>query len=131
MKKCVLLLSLFILVGCTEKLNQQHEQFLNDFGWSVKKLSETNTINLETPEEIVENYEASGIDFIREFQGQEVTEYQYELQEKDQEKNAVKAIILEVNGEIIGGYLLLTSWTPGVFKLVDKEHLINEEYVRP
>lgn len=57
-------------------------------------------------------------------------EHSYELKEKDIEGKHLKAVVYEAEEEIIGGYGVLPSWTPGIFNLDDKERLINEQMIK-
>ena len=79
---------------------------------------------------MLSNYEASGITFLNEYLGEEITQHSYELKEEDVEGERLKAVILEVKEEIIGGYGILPSWSPGTFNLDDKERLINEQKIK-
>lgn len=118
-----LLIAVLLLTACNqEPVKEQHEQFLNDKGWEIKELSQVETYVLDLPEELLNNFEASRIIFFNDYLGQEVTEYIYELK--------LKAIVLEADGEIIGGYGVLPSWTPGLFNLNEKERLMKENMIK-
>lgn len=126
-----LLIAVLLLTACNqEPVKEQHEQFLNDKGWEIKELSQVETYVLDLPEELLNNFEASRIIFFNDYLGQEVTEYIYELKEKDAEGERLKAIVLEADGEIIGGYGVLPSWTPGLFNLNEKERLMKENMIK-
>ncbi|WP_169891106.1 DUF4830 domain-containing protein [Litchfieldia alkalitelluris] len=126
----MLVIGLFIS-GCgSVRLNEEHDQYLSDKGWEIKELTEERTYLLDIPDELLSNYEASGITFLNEYLGKEVTTYSYELKDKDIEGERLKAFVYEVEGEIIGGYGVLPSWTPGRFNLDDKERLVNEEMIK-
>ncbi|MCR2820055.1 DUF4830 domain-containing protein [Lederbergia panacisoli] len=86
--------------------------------------------NAETPNEVLSGFEANGITFLNDYIGKEVTQYTYELKEKDIEGKRLKAILYEEKEKIIGGYGVLPSWTPGLFNLDDKQSLINERNIK-
>ena len=126
-----ILIGLLFIAGCSqERLNEQHEQYLSNKGWHIKEPIKVETHILEIPNEILSNYEASGITFLGEYLGKKVTEHSYELKEKDIGGNRLKAVVFESDGEMIGGYGILPSWTPGIFNLDDKERLINEGMIK-
>lgn len=120
-----------LISGCgQENLNKPHKQYLSDKGWEIKKAIEAETYTLEIPNEILGNYEASGITFFDEYLGETVTEYTYELKEQDAGGKRLKAIIFESENEIIGGYGVLPSWTPGRFNLDEKQRLLEEKMIK-
>lgn len=130
-KATALLIGLLLISGCSqESLDEQHELYLSYKGWEIKKFVEANTYTLEIPKEMLSNYEASGITFLEEYRGVEVTEYSYELKEKDVEGNSLEAIIFEEDGDIIGGFGILPNWSPGRFHLDDKERLREEHLIK-
>lgn len=121
---------LFVSACGQESLNEQHDVYLSNKGWEIKKSIVVETYILDIPDEMLSNYEASGITFLSEYSGEEVTQHSYELKEEDMEGKHLKAVVFEVEGEIIGGYGILPSWEPGVFNLDDKERLINEQMIK-
>ena len=121
---------LFIVACGQETLNERHKEYLSNKGWEIKESNEIETYTLDIPDEMLRNYEASEITFLSEHLGETVTQYSYELKEKDIEGERLKAVILEVDGEIIGGHGVLPSWDPGLFNLDDKERLINEQMIK-
>ncbi|MEK3977744.1 DUF4830 domain-containing protein [Psychrobacillus sp. FSL K6-2836] len=131
MKVYAMLVGLMLNSGCSqESLDEQHELYLSNKGWEIKELLEVETYQLEIPDEMLSNYEASGITFLEEYIGGEVTEYFYELREKDVEGKPLEAILFEEHGDIIGGYGILPSWEPGRFNLDDKERLRKEHMIK-
>lgn len=131
LKIFVMLVVGLLISGCgQESLNEQHQQYLSIKGWKIKELTEERTYILDIPNELLSNYEASGITFLNEYLGKEVTQFTYELKEKDIEGEDLKAFVYEVDEKVIGGYGVLPSWTPGRFNLDDKERLINEEMIK-
>lgn len=123
----LLISSLLFISGCgQDRPLELHQQYLENKGWNIKTLVEEKTQILDIPNEILTNYEASGITFLRQYLGKEVTEYTYELKEKDSEGDRLKAVIFEFEGQIIGGYGLLPNWDPGRFNLDDKSALIKD-----
>ncbi|WP_088102883.1 DUF4830 domain-containing protein [Halalkalibacter urbisdiaboli] len=127
----LILVGFLIISGCgQESLNEQHKQYLSNKGWEVKELIEVKTYILDIPNEMLSGYEASGITFFGDYLGKEVTSYIYELKEKDVEGKRLKSVVFEAEEEIIGGYGLLPSWSPGKFNLDDKERLINEKMIK-
>ena len=131
LKLFLTVVGLLFLVACGEKtFNEQHKEYLLNKGWEIKESIEVETYTLEIPDEMLLNYEASRITFLREHLGETVTKYSYTLKEKDIEGERLKASIFEVDGEIIGGYGALPSWTPGRFNLDEKERLINEQMIK-
>lgn len=111
-------------------MNKKHEQYLLANGWEIKESIGVKSYLLDIPNEMLRNYEASGITFLDDYIGEKVTEYTYELKEKDIEGKRLKAIVFEFEEEIIGGYGVLPSWSPGRFSLEDKERLIKEQMIR-
>lgn len=130
MKKLLFLMLIVVLTACSrEDFDMQHMQYLSDKGWDIRQALENETRTSELAEEMLSNYDASGITFLRDYNGETVTEYVYELTDKDAEGEYLKAVIFEVDGEIVGGYGLLPSWTPGVFHLDTKERLLEEQKI--
>ncbi len=126
-----IVIGLLLTAGCGQKsYNEQQELFLANNGWSIKKLMEVETYMLDIPNEMLSNYEASGITFLEDYLGKEVTECLFVLKEKDRNGENLKAVVFETEEEIIGGYGILPSWTPGLFNLGDKERLINEQMIK-
>ena len=113
-----------------ENFNEQHGEYLSNKGWEIKESIEVESYELDIPNEMLSNYEASGITFMTEYLGEEVKVHSYELKEKDIEGNRLKAVVFEVEEEIVGGYGVLPSWTPGTFNLDDKERLIIEQKIK-
>ena len=120
MKKLFLVVSILVLTACGEQFNEQHVKFLENAGWHVKEFVSEEIITVDLPEEMLANYEASGISFMRDFQGQEVTQFTYLLKEKNTDGDSLKAVLYEMDGEVIGGYGVLQNWDPGMFDLADK-----------
>ncbi|WP_062106828.1 DUF4830 domain-containing protein [Bacillus niameyensis] len=130
LRTLIILLGLLLITGCSHKrIDKQHDQYLSNKGWDIQRLVEVETYILDIPDEILRNYEASGITFIEEYVGKEVVEYSYKLKQKDIEGERLKAILIVVEEEIVGGYGILPSWTPGIFSLDDKNRLINENMI--
>ncbi|MBS4196483.1 DUF4830 domain-containing protein [Lederbergia citri] len=117
---------LFVSACGQETINEEHKVYLSNKGWEIKKSIEVETFILDTPEEMISNYDA----FLSEYLGEEVTQYFYELKEKDVEGKRLKAVVYEAEEKIIGGYGILPSWTPGGFNLDDKERLINDQMIK-
>lgn len=127
----------FILVGILfvsacgqEPLDEQHKVYLSNKGWEIKESTEVETYILDISSEMLSNYEASGITFLSAYLGEEVTQHSYRLKEEDIEGEGLTAVVLEVEGEVIGSYGVLPSWIPGLFNLDDKERLINEQMIK-
>ena len=121
---------LFVPACGQESLNERHEVYLSEKGWEIKDSIEVETYILDIPDELLSNYEASGITFLSEYLGEEVIRHTYELKEKDDNGERLQAVIFEVDKEIIGGYGVLRTWVPGVFNLDDKERLIKEQMIK-
>ena len=131
MRMFLILIGILFVSACRqENLNEKHEVYLSNKGWEIKESIEVETYILDIPEEMLSNYEASGITFLSEYLGEEVTQHSYELKEEDVEGKHLKAVVFETEGEIIGSYGVLPSWTPGIFNLDDKERLINEQMIK-
>lgn len=127
----IIVVALLVVAACSQQtINEQHKQYVLNKGWEIAASSEVKMYTLDFPDEMLRNYEASRITFLREHVGKEVTQYSYELKEKDREGKRLKAVILEVEGEVIGGYGIIPSWAPGLFNLEDKERLINEQILK-
>lgn len=127
----LLLVGLLLITGCNKaSLDPQHEQYLLNKGWTINEAVEVKTYILNIPNEMLPNYEASGVYFLGEYIGEEVTAYTYELKEKDEDGNNLLTVLFEVDEEIIGGYGNLPSWTPGMFSLDDKSRLIREQLIK-
>lgn len=131
MRMFLILVGLLFVSACGQEiLNEQHEVYLGNKGWEINESIEIETNIVEIPDEMLSNYKASGITFLSEYLGEEVTQHIYELHEEDVEGNHLKAVVFVVNGEIIGSYGVLPSWEPGVFNLDDKERLLNEQLIK-
>ena len=63
--------------------SEQHKEYLSNKGWKIKESNEVVTYRVDIPDEIVSNCEKSGITFLREYLGEVVTQYLYELKELD------------------------------------------------
>ncbi|WP_431026827.1 DUF4830 domain-containing protein [Lysinibacillus sp. LZ02] len=127
----LLLFGILFVSACGQEIvKEEHEVYLLNKGWDIKESIEMETYILDIPNEMLSNYEASGITFLSDYLGEEVTKYSYELKGKDIEGERLKAVLFEAEETIIGGYGLLPSWTPGVFDLDDKERLINERMIK-
>lgn len=130
-KAFAMFVMLLLIPGCgQEGLNKQHELYLSNKGWEIKELLEVDTYQLEIPDEMLSNFEASGITFLGQYIGVEVTEYFYKLKEKEVEGKPLEVILFEVDGDIIGGYGILPNWEPGTFNLDDTERLRKEQKIK-
>ncbi|MBS4217484.1 DUF4830 domain-containing protein [Bacillus sp. FJAT-49711] len=131
-KFIMIVVGILIISGCGQKsLNERHQQYLTNKGWKIKGIIEVETFILEeTPDELLSGFEANSITIFNEYLGKEVTQYIYELKEKDIEGKRLNAIIYEEKEKIIGGHGLLPSWTLGLFNLDDKQRLINEGKIK-
>ena len=65
MKKLSIFVLILFLVACGQTFNEQHVTFLEDASWHIKAFVSEETMPLDVPEELLANYEASGITFIR------------------------------------------------------------------
>ena len=130
MKKLSIFVLILFLAACVQTLNEQHVTFLEDEGWNVKEFVSEEIMPLDVPEEMLANYEASGITFIRAYQGPEATQFVYNLKEKDTDGDSLKAVLYEVDGEVIGGYGVMSNWIPGLFNLTDQERLLSEKMIK-
>ena len=131
MRLFLLVIVVLLTAACSQEAhNEQHVEYLSNKGWNIKELTEEETYILDIPNEMLSNYEASGITFLNDYLGEEVTMYSYKLKEKDIEGKHLKAFLLELEGNIIGSYGVLPSWDPGLFNLDDKERLINEQMIK-
>lgn len=131
MRMFLLIVGLLFVTACDqESIKEQHAIYLSNKGWEIKKSTEVETYILDIPDEMLGNYEASGITFFSGYLGEKVTQHSYELKEVDVKGKHLKVVIFEVEGEIIGDYGVLPSWEPGIFNLDDKERLINEQMIK-
>ena len=127
----LILIGLIFITSCgRDDFNEQHERYLSKRGWVIKETLEVKTYTLEIPEELLDQYEASGITFMKDHLGEEVTEYYYELKEKDVEGNHLKAVVFGQENKIIGSFGLLPSWSPGRFILEEKERLVTKQMIK-
>ncbi|WP_077212040.1 DUF4830 domain-containing protein [Bacillus dakarensis] len=125
-----LIAGILLVSGCAQDLKKEHEKYLSHKGWELKDLVEVESYILDIPAEMIRNYEASGVTFLNSYTGEVVSAYTYNLQEKDDNGERLKAVLFEVEEEIIGGYGILPSWTPGIFSLDEKDRLIEEQLVQ-
>ena len=131
MRMFLILVGLLFVSACgQESLIEQHESYLSNKGWGIQKPIEVETFIVDIPDEMLSNYEASGITFLSAYLGEEVTQHSYELKEEDAEGKHLEAVVFEAEGEIIGSYGILPSWDPGIFNLDDKERLVNEKTIK-
>ncbi|MCM3357174.1 DUF4830 domain-containing protein [Psychrobacillus sp. MER TA 171] len=127
----MIIVGILFVLGCgQETVNERHEIYLSEKGWEIKKSLEVETYILDIPDEILNNYEASGITFLRDYKDEEVIQHTYLLKEKDDNGERLQAVIFEVDKEIIGGYGVLRTWEPGIFNLDDQERLIKEQMIK-
>lgn len=125
-----LIAGILLVSGCALDLKKEHEKYLSYKGWELKDLVEVESYILDIPAEMIRNYEASGVTFLNSYTGEVVSAYTYNLQEKDDNGERLKAVLFEVEEEIIGGYGILPSWTPGIFSLDEKDRLIEEQLIQ-
>ena len=130
MKKLSIFVLILFLAACSQPFNEQHVTFLEDKGWHIKEFVSEEIISLDVPEEMLANYEANGITFMRAYEGQEATQFVYSLKEKDTDGDSLKAVLYEVDGEVIGEYGVMSNWTPGLFDLADQERLISDNKIK-
>lgn len=52
---------LFVSTCSQENLNEQHEVYLSNKGWEIRESIEVEAYILDIPDEMLSNYEASGI----------------------------------------------------------------------
>jgi len=65
MRMFLILVGILFVSACgQESLNEQHEVYLSNKGWEIKELFEIETYILDIPDEMLSNYEASGITFL-------------------------------------------------------------------
>lgn len=127
----MIIVGILFVLGCGQEIvNERHEIYLSEKGWEIKKSLEVETYILDIPDEILNNYEASGITFLRDYKDEEVIQHTYLLKEKDDNGERLQAVIFEVDKEIIGGYGVLRTWEPGIFNLDDQERLIKEQMIK-
>lgn len=126
----LLALLLFVAACNQQTVKDEHKEYLSDKGWGIKESTGVETYVLDIPDEMLSNFEASGITFLRKNLGEEVTEYSYLLKEKDMEGHHLKALVFELDGKTIGGYGILPSWAPGTFHLDEKERLKEEQMMK-
>ena len=127
----MMIVGILFVLGCGQEIvNERHEIYLSEKGWEIKKSLEVETYILDIPDEILNNYEASGITFLRDYKDEEVIQHTYLLKEKDDNGERLQAVIFEVDKEIIGGYGVLRTWEPGIFNLDDQERLIKEQMIK-
>lgn len=130
MRMFLVLAGVLLVSACgQENLKEQHDEYLSNKGWEIKESIEVETYVLDIPNEMLSNFEANGITFMREYLGEEISQHSYELKEKDIEGKRLKAVVFEAEEEVIGGYGILPSGTPGTFNLNDKERLIKEQII--
>jgi hypothetical protein len=115
--KLLFILMLVIFVGCNkeddviimETHNEQHINYLVDYGWSIDRFASETTYAAST----LQSYQ-SHVNDIKEFGhvdltpyiDKEVIETGYILQEKTTKHNQIVGYILESGDAIIGGYLV-------------------------
>lgn len=127
----MMIVGILFVLGCGQEIvNARHEIYLSEKGWEIKKSLEVETYILDIPDEILNNYEASGITFLSDYKDEEVIQHTYLLIERDDNGERLQAVIFEVDKEIIGGYGVLRTWEPGVFNLDDQERLIKEQMIK-
>lgn len=127
----MIIVGILFVLGCGQEIvNERHEIYLSEKGWEIKKSLEVETYILDIPDEILNNYEASGITFLRDYKDEEVIQHTYLLKERNDNGERLQAVIFEVDKEIIGGYGVLRTWEPGIFNLDDQERLIKEQMIK-
>jgi hypothetical protein len=120
------LLGMIMLFGCSKSdITEAHQEYLNDFGWTIKKEENEEVRVLNYYPEYLQTLKIAGLD-LEAYQGDEATITTYLLKEKQTTGDKMRVIIYEVDGEIIGGHGSLENWAPGAFSLDDKERLLEE-----
>ncbi|MGM0837926.1 MAG: DUF4830 domain-containing protein [Bacillota bacterium] len=127
---------MFLFVGLFYKGNfpEEHEKYLESYGWHIRAMENEKTINLKDYlPETLQMYKQAGLD-LEEYKNKEVMVTGYLLKEKQRkgenasifDGNNMYIFIYEVEGNIIGGHGHLEGWSPGIFSLDDKERLRSE-----
>ncbi|MEQ6378374.1 DUF4830 domain-containing protein [Bacillaceae bacterium S4-13-56] len=130
MKKIVLFVSLFLLVGCnTTSIQKEHEEYLTSFGWHIQKFTKKETITIDYLPEALESIKIAGLD-LGPYKDQEATVTSYFLKEKQKSGDKMTFHIYEIDGKIIGGYGTLENWSPGLFALDDRDVLIERNVMK-
>ena len=111
----------------TETISKSHEEYLLQYGWHIKSRCNTSTEIVNYYPERIETLQSGGLN-LEPFnnKGIEATITSYRLIEKQQSGDTLSATIVEIDGELVGGYGGLENWTPGIFSLDDKERLLDE-----
>ncbi|MER2172823.1 MAG: hypothetical protein ABS938_19580, partial [Psychrobacillus psychrodurans] len=72
----MMIVGILFVLGCGQEIvNERHEIYLSEKGWEIKKSLEVETYILDIPDEILNNYEASGITFLRDYKDEEVIQH--------------------------------------------------------
>jgi len=103
---------LFVSACGQESLDEQHAAYLAKKGWKIEESIEVETYIVEIPDEMLRNYEASGITFFSEYLGKEVTQHSYQLKEEDVEGKRLKAVVFERKVKLLGVMALFQIGTP-------------------
>ena len=111
----------------TETISKSHEEYLLQYGWHIKSKCNTSTEIVNYYPERIVTLQSGGLN-LEPFNNKDIeaTITSYRLIEKEQSGNTISATIVEIDGELVGGYGSLENWTPGIFSLDDKEGLLDE-----
>lgn len=130
MRKIILFMSLFLLVGCnTTSIQKEHEEYLTSFGWHIKKLTKEETVTIDYLPEALESIKIAGLD-LESYKEQKATVTSYLLKEKQKSGDKMTAHIYEIGDKIIGGYGTLENWDPGLFALDDQDGLAERDVMK-
>lgn len=113
-----------------ETISKNHEEYLLQYGWHIKSKRSTRKKVVDYYPEVISTLQSGGLNLEPYNQkGIEAIITIYTLKEKQQNEDALLAIIYEINGLLVGGYGALENWKPGVFSLDEKEQLIEQSTI--
>lgn len=115
----------------SEDISENHQQFIEQYGWHFKYKCRTSIAELNLFPETIQTLQTSGLNLEPyNNNGKEAKKTSYTLKEKQQSGDKLSAIIYEIDGKLVGGYGVLDNWDPGIFSLDEKERLIDQGIIR-
>ncbi|MEW6172757.1 MAG: DUF4830 domain-containing protein [Bacillota bacterium] len=139
MKKAIsFLLTLFILillVGCNSQADEHGRKLLAQYRLHPAGAPEAEKIKLE--ERYFEIYNSASKDIgldLQKYKGKEVKALSYVLRERSQFRNQdgeITAHVLFFKGDLIGAYLILKGYCPGVSSLKDRTFFAPSNKLKP
>ena len=110
-----------------DSISKSHQEYLLQHGWHIKSSCGAIKQVIEYYPERIQSLQSAGLNLEPyNHKGIEANIITYLLKEKQQTGDKLTATIVEIDGELVGGYGGLENWIPGIFNLSEKNRLVEE-----